>query len=800
MDNHQYLVDKSFQGLEKRGFKDNPQYIERLVKELDIIKSGDLADFFLNTAFICQKSKSNGIRLGPGRGSAAGSLVCYCLKITEIDPIKHKLVFERFLNPTRISSIGLADIDTDIDSTKRQKVLEEVKKDFGLDKSFQVINHLQWTEKLAIKDLARLDGVSFRESNNVTKAMGRSKHAENVPKVMEFLKRHPFIEKNYKKLVGLIKSYSVHAGAVITLDKPVEYYDSLLKVNDLICLDNDGKTCDALGFLKNDLLGIKPLAVFEDALNLIEEDVKLPQIYDDEEVFKTINKSQLGLFQLGAGATGSVCRMLKPENFEELAAVVALSRPGAKSGGDRERYIDCKHGKRLVSYEHPDLEPILKENYGAIIYQEDVMRIITDFAGLTPADADNIRRGISKKIPEIFEEYYPKFIRGCVSRGIDEEVAIKVWDKIGSSGAYSFNKSHSVAYAMIAYLGGWLKTYYPSEFYIASLNHADGESKRQKILDELVNEGYELANPNINISTCKYAITDNKVYLPLTSIKGVGIPATVAIMENRPFRSFKDFMKHKTSKVNAKIVKALIEAGALDDFNKPRDEMYSIVSGKKVKWDETEKMSREFQKINIVINENLLDKYDLKQIGITKEVKSLASLKENSEYSDFYIKVMCMKFTEKNGYGIAKVSDGFNTLNLTVPRELIERYGNDLNKISAPLFCHVNGQGDFYRILSLIYLDDLEKYEKEISFYTGVAIKKLEKFQKASDIKVGLVRDIHYFKSRKNNDCVRYNVQISENKILTGKMNCVNPPKLLEGDYIYYIDRDNVFLDIVKII
>ena len=313
MDNHLFLTAKAFEGLDKRGLFDNPIYVERLEKELEIIKSGNLADFFLNTAFICMKMKSKGILVGLGRGSAAGSLVCYCLKITEIDPIKHNLLFERFLNPTRINAIASADIDTDIPRDKRQEVLAMVKEEFGEDRSFQIINKLQWTEKTAIKDLARLIDVPFEISNRITKLISDDESAEDVPEVMDFLNQYPFIKDNYKKLLGLPKTYGVHAGGVITLDKPVEYYDSIVKVNGVECLDNNGKTCDNMGFLKNDLLGLGTLTIIADCLELLP-DVSLPTSYEDPAVYDTINKSTLGIFQIEAAGATDVCKRLKPQN------------------------------------------------------------------------------------------------------------------------------------------------------------------------------------------------------------------------------------------------------------------------------------------------------------------------------------------------------------------------------------------------------------------------------------------------------------------------------------------------------
>ena len=299
MDNKEFLRQKCFEGLERRGFIEDFNYVKRLNYELDVIYSGNLEDFFLNTAYIVCKLKSQGIIVNRGRGSAAGSLVCYCLQITDINPIEHNLIFERFLNPTRVASIANPDIDIDIPRDKRQDVLKQIKKDFGSNKSYQVINKLSWTTKTAIKDLARIIGLDFQYVNKIT---GLIVDEDELPyEVVSFLNANPFIRDNYEDLKGLIKTYGIHAGANIILPDSVEKYTSILKINGVECLDIDGRTCDSLSMLKQDMLGLNTLTIVADAMDL-NKHIKLPSTYDDERVYDTINKSQLGLFQFeGAG-------------------------------------------------------------------------------------------------------------------------------------------------------------------------------------------------------------------------------------------------------------------------------------------------------------------------------------------------------------------------------------------------------------------------------------------------------------------------------------------------------------------
>lgn len=800
MNNFEFLTELCYDGLARRNLN-YPEYQKRLQDELNIIKSGNLEDFFLNTAFICMKMKANDIMVGLGRGSAAGSLVCYCLKITEIDPIKHNLLFERFLNQTRINAIASADIDTDVPRNKRQEVLDIVKSDFGTDRSFQIINKLQWTEKTAIKDLARVIDVPFDQVNRITKLISDEDKAWDVPEVRDFLNQYPFIRDNYLKLVGMPKTYGIHAGGVITLDKPVEYYDSIVKVNGVDCLDNNGKTCDNMGFLKNDLLGLGTLTIISDCLDLLPN-VKLPTDYNDSAVFETINKSTLGIFQLESAGASDVCYRLVPQNFEELSAVVALCRPGAMDSGDTDHYIARKHGDEPIMYDHIKLEPILKDNYGAIIYQEDVMHIVTEFAGLSKIDADNVRRGIGKKIQSVFDEYYPKFVKSCVENGIEEEIAIKVWKKIEKSGSYSFNKSHCVSYTALSYICGWLKTYYPIEFYLAILNNTDDEDKRIKIYNEIKEIDSEIVNPDINISKDITTVGfDGKIYLSFNLIKGIGPSAIEKIIAGQPYSSYNDFITR--CKVNFSVKKALVEAGAFDRFGIDRNKLYNEIADTDEHWTEKDMLFREFQRIKINPKGNVLDLYDLKELNINQPISSLAALKNNNEeYQDFYVKVLLSDFKQKDNYAFISVTDKFDTLSIFISKEFISRYIGDLTEVGTPLLCHVHGKAGKYSLLSLINLQDPSKNQKEWWFYTHESMQKLQELQKSNkNINVGIVSGINYFTSKRGNNCVRYDVTVDEETKLDGRIACGNPPLMVEGSFIFfYVDDNPTFLQIVEVI
>lgn len=801
--NHNYLVQKCFDGLQKRGLSDKQEYIERLNYELEIIKSGNLADFFLNTAYIVLKMKSKGIIVGLGRGSAAGSLVSYCLKITEIDPLKYPLIFERFLNPTRVQMISSADIDVDIPRDKRQEVLKMVKQDFGEDKAFQIINKLQWTEKTAIKDLCRIIDIPFAVSNRITKLIPDDEHAINIPEVKQFLDKNPFVKDNYLKLVGMPKTYGVHAGGVIITDKPIEYYDSIVKVNGIECLDNNGKTADSMGLLKADLLGLNTLTIISDCLDLLPN-VVLPTEYDDSAVFETINKSTLGIFQLEAAGASEVCERIHPVNFNELCLSVSMCRPGSIDSGETDRYIARKNNLEPVRYDHPDLIPILEDNLGSIVYQEDVIKIVTDFAKMDTIDGEAIRRGIGKKIQAVFDEYHPKFIQACVEQNIDQDIAENVWNKMEASASYSFNKAHCVSYTALSYICGWLKTYYPIEFYLAILNNTDDEDKRIKVYNELRSIDKEIVNPDINISKDITTVgIDNKIYLSFNLIKDVGPAAIEALLQQQPFSSFEDFMNRKTSKVNKRVVKALIEAGTFDRFNPNRDELYSIIEEEEVHWDEKEILFREFNRIKINPKGNVLDLYNLEDMGIDKEITGISAIINNKDdYDDFYIKVLSSEFKRKEDYAFASVTDGFDNMSIFIPKEFISRYIDDLNEVGNPLLIHLTGKGSKYTILSLINLHDPTKHEREWQFYNGEAMNILQSLQEQNiDVNVGLVDSVKYFVSKNGNSCVYYNCKVNDDIYLEQRIACGNPPLMVDGSFIFFLLGNNeTFLDIVQVV
>lgn len=800
MDNKEFLRQKCFEGLEKRGFIENFDYVKRLNYELDVIYSGNLEDFFLNTAYIVCKLKSQGIIINRGRGSAAGSLVCYCLQITDIDPIEHNLIFERFLNPTRVASIANPDIDIDIPKDKRQMILKQIKNDFGGDKSYQVINKLSWTRKTAIKDLARIIGLDFQYVNKIT---GLIVDDNDLPyEVISFLNQNPFIKDNYENLQGLIKTYGIHAGANIILPDSVENYTSILKINGVECLDIDGRTCDSLSMLKQDMLGLNTLTIIANTMEL-NKNISLPSTYDDELVYQTINKSQLGLFQFEGAGVADTCQKIKPMNFEELTDVTALARPGSQDSGDTQRYINRKFGLEEVEYDHPLLEPILKQTYGAIVYQEQAMRIVTDFAGMSAADADTIRKGIGKKIQAIFDEYYPKFIQACIDRGISKDVAETVFKKMEASASYSFNKAHAVSYTALTYITGYLKTYYPIEFYIALLNNTDKENKRMQIYNEMKNSGYLIHNPNINISKDTIvSANDNNVYLSFNLIKGVGEKAVESIIANQPYQNFDDFLQRKDSrKVNKKVVKALLKAGAFDSFNPDRGYlMHHFDETENEHWTEEEKLFNEFSVLSLNPKKNLLSCYE---VETTDPILSLSEIKD-IEDGIYFVKAMVSALKIKTNYAFLSITDNIANESLYIPQGAITRYLDTLQSVGEPVLLKIKKEGSKLSLVSLIELKNMKKYASEYSLFTGLTYNILSNLQNDNpNYNIGITKDASSFVSKKGNNCVSFSLYLNENHTLDGQLVCgYESFDILDGTILFFNKTDMTvpFIDIIQVV
>ena len=570
-ENFSFMKHYVIKGLKHKGVYDDPWYQQHLEEELAVIKKTNLEDFFLQTAYICALIDNKGIFRGPARGSCLASVVCYGLNITKIPPKPYKLSFARFLNETRAMT-QLPDIDTDVSSDQRDEVLKLIIDEFGEDKCSQVVTRLPYSPKMAIKALAKMINVPFAEVNRVTSALGDDEKYTDNPKVMTFLDKYPFVKDNVDNLVGLLKAHGKHPGALIIFDKPLWNYTSVLKVSHSMVICNSGVECESQGFLKNDTLSVKVLDIQRDCLKLINDpNVELPYDFDDPKVFETICTNPLGIFQLEKAAGRQGVKMVQPANFNELAATISLIRPGARNSGMDKLYADYKFGRQEPIYLDPRLKDILADTQGLMIFQEDIMAVARELAGMSDLETDHLRRAVSKKKKEAFTEFKPKFLQGCIDNDVQQDVAEKLWNDIEKSADYSFNRSHAVGYAALGYQSAWLKTYYPLEFAIAMLMHVKDEEKRIEILQSIKDSKAELCNPDINKSELNTAIVDNKIYMGFDLIDKVSVKSSEAIIkerkENGLFTSFDDFCKRMPPrKANKRIKENLIWAGAFDNI------------------------------------------------------------------------------------------------------------------------------------------------------------------------------------------------------------------------------------------
>ena len=467
-ENFSFMKRMTIKGLKKKGVYDDTWYQKQLEEELQVIQDCGLEDFFLQTAYICALIDDADIFRGPARGSCLASVVCYGLNITKLPPKEYNLSFARFLNKTRALT-QLPDIDTDVSSDARDDVLKLIKKTFGEDRCGQVLTRIPFSAKMLIKDLSARQGIDFQTVNLITRQLDPDEDYHDNAKVMEFLYQHPEVKDYIDPLTGITKSLGVHAGALIVFDDIMDKYVSTVSISDNEIISNNGSECEAMGFLKNDTLGIEVLDVQRDCLRLIKEDVSLPYEFTDPEVYKTICKNPMGLFQLEKAAGRAGVAMVQPENFNELTAIISLIRPGARNSGMDKLYCDYKFGRKEPEYLDERLKETLKDTQGLMIFQEDAMAVARDLAGMSDLETDQLRRAISKKKKEAFTEFKPKFLQGCKENNVADEVAEKLWSDMEKSSDYSFNRSHAVGYSVLAYQSAWLKTYYPLEFAVSML-------------------------------------------------------------------------------------------------------------------------------------------------------------------------------------------------------------------------------------------------------------------------------------------------------------------------------------------
>jgi DNA polymerase-3 subunit alpha len=570
------------------------EYGDRLQYELDVITNMGFAGYFLIVADFIDYARRVDIPVGPGRGSAAGSLVAYCLSITNIDPIKYGLLFERFLNPHRIS---MPDIDIDFCMNGRDEVIRYVAEKYGRENVGQIITFGTMKARAVIRDVGRTLGIPYGEVDRIAKLVPSGPNVSlekaiqeepDLRKLEQGEERHRKLLRIARSLEGLSRHASTHASGVVISDRPLVEYLPLFKgTNDEVMTQFTMDQIEKLGLIKFDFLGLRTLTVIKQALSVIERTTaqkididKVP--LDDQATYQLCSEGKTtGVFQLESSGMKDLLRRLKPEVFEDMIALVALYRPGPLGSNMVEEFIAGKHGKTKIKYLLPQLEPILKETYGVILYQEQVMKIAQVLANYTLAEADELRKAIGKKKAEVMAQHKARFIGGASREGVDSKVAERLFVLIDKFGGYGFNKSHSAAYAVIAYQTAFLKAHYPVQFMASLLTQDMGnQDKTIKNIAECREMGIQILPPDLNESQPDFAVVEGEIRFGLGAVKNVGLKAVESVIEERikggPFKDLLDFCKRvDLTKVNRRVVEGLIQCGAFDFTGTHRSTLFA---------------------------------------------------------------------------------------------------------------------------------------------------------------------------------------------------------------------------------
>ena len=601
---YEYLEKLCTDGLNERYDDITDEVQKRIEYELGVIKNMDYVDYFLIVWDFIRYAKEKEIMVGPGRGSAVGSIVAYALKITDIDPLRYNLIFERFLNPERVS---MPDIDIDFCYERREEVIDYVVEKYGDDKVAQIVTFGTMAARGAIRDVGRAMNFGYKDVDFIAKRIPMEigitikKALRMNEKLRELYETDDDIKELIdisRKVEGLPRHTSTHAAGVVISKLPITEYVPLSRNKEVITTQYNMTELEELGLLKMDFLGLRTLTVTRDAKELIEKnhDIKVDfdnMIFDDPEVYKMFAEGNtLGIFQFESTGMRAILKEMKPDNFENIVAANALYRPGPMA--QIPTYIKNKSNPENIEYLHPKLESILDVTYGCMVYQEQVMQIVRDIGGFSMGRSDLVRRAMSKKKMKVMEKEREYFIhgkkdkngnieiRGAIRNGVDEKRANQIYDLMIDFANYAFNKSHSADYAALAYRSAWLKSYYPVEFMAAQISSIMGNSDSvSKYIRECRRLDIEVLPPDINYSECKFIVKDKKIRFGLAAVKNVGAGAIEEIVKIRRekgrFESFVDFCeKVPTSVLNKRQIESLIKAGAFDSTGAKRSQLIAI--------------------------------------------------------------------------------------------------------------------------------------------------------------------------------------------------------------------------------
>ncbi|MHB2153041.1 DNA polymerase III subunit alpha [Calditrichota bacterium GD2] len=703
IDADEYLRRLTYRGAEKLYARIDEKVRERIEFELGVIKQMGYAGYFLIVQDFINAARQRDIPVGLGRGSAAGSIVAYCLGITQIDPLRYDLLFERFLNPERVS---MPDIDVDFCMERRDEVIEYVRDKYGRKNVAQIITFGTMASRNVIRDVSRVLKIPISQADTIAKLvptgakpMPLEKAFAEVPELKELSEsddeKIQQLIKYSKTLEGIARHTSVHAAGIIITPDEITNYAPLYKTPDgEITTQWTMGWSEKIGLLKMDFLGLRNLTVIQKTEKMVSKRLGKPfkvseAPLDDPLTFKLFSEGRtVGVFQFESSGMQEYLRKLQPTRIEDLIAMNALYRPGPMSM--IEDFIQRKKNPTLIKYAHPKLEPILKETYGIIVYQEQVMRITSELAGFSLAQADIMRRAMAKKKAEEMKKQKKLFIEGCIKNKISEKVATEIADMIEKFASYGFNKSHAAAYAVIAYQTAYLKAHFPAEYMAANLSSEIGNSDRVKILmEECRNLGIRIKAPDINYSEAHFvALSQNEIAFGLGAIKNVGSAAIASIVEARkkhgPFKTIFDFLQHVDLRsVNKKVLESLIQAGAMDSLQGNRAQLFNMIE---TALEFAQSLQSQKQK-----NKNQRSLFDL--VDDEEERNKLIAYPELPDVPDWNLTEKLKKEKELLGFY-------FSGHPLEPYRSIIKLYCTDVNRVREnvekggrpPQFFYIGGQ------------------------------------------------------------------------------------------------------------
>ena len=761
------LLSEAELGLEKRlnnyiynRYSNKPKedvkavYVDRLRHEINIINSMKYSSYFLIVSDYIKWSKENSIPVGPGRGSGAGSLVAYSLEITDLDPIEFDLIFERFLNPDRIS---MPDFDIDFCEEKRDKVFEYLKKKYK-DGVAHIITFGKFKARMALRDVGRVLGLSYGHVDRICKMipfdpsrpLTLQESINREPRFKDEIKKDKRVDKLIElslKLEGLNRNMATHAAGVViaghNLTEQVPLYKDHTSNLQLPSTQFDMYSSENAGLVKFDLLGLKTLSVIDKTvkmLNLKGKKIDIKNInLSDDRVFSALSTGETtGLFQLESTGMREAIKQMKPNKFDDIIALVALYRPGPMN--NIPIYNDCKNGLKTPDYIHPSLEKILKPTYGIIIYQEQVMQIAQVLAGFTAGEADILRRAMGKKKRAELEKQKERFISGATSKGIKKDLANYIFTKIEPFAEYGFNKSHAAAYALIAYQTAYLKTFHKEEFIAATMsNELNNTSKLREFAEELKRLNVKLIRPNINKCFTDFKAATDKIYYGLSAIKNVGRSAIENVINERekngPFKSLSNFVQRVNAKdINKLQLEGLVKAGAFDDLETSRSRLfnaipYIIQCNKAMNEDKDNKQSNLFEENKDDHNELVLNKVSpwSKKELLLEEFKSLG----------FYI----------SDHPLSDYQSIFSGLNIISHKKFMENKNLKESNIAGTIMSLQEKKSSKGTPFAILKLSDLDG-EFEIFLFSENLVKNRDKLKESESFVFTLQKDISNINNR----------------------------------------------------